>query len=339
MAKSKLIVPKISEAVKGLKKGELLPVYFFFGQDSYSVENCVKLIEEKAANFIESDFDRETFYGEDKNMLDVINFASAFPFGSGKKLIIVKEFDKIKDKKNLASYAKSPADFSILVLINNGGVSNADAEPYKSLAANGFIFEAKELKGNTLIEWLIAYASEYGKKLLYENAQVLVDISGEDRTMLEAQLEKILTFIGDGGEITIESIRSLSTNLKEYSIFDLQNALGKKNKAEALKITYSLLDNGAEPTYLIYMLTRYFTGVARVRELQEKKLPDQAAARIVGTHPFYYKDYIKARSLYSDKDLYRVAQSLLKADISVKTTTTDNRSIVSLLIAEILQDN
>jgi DNA polymerase-3 subunit delta len=336
MAKSKFNIPPVSDAVKKLKSGELQPVYLFFGEESYSIESCTKLIEEKAAPFIGTDFDKETFYGEDKNMLDILNFASAFPFGSKKKLIIVKEFEKIRDKKNLSSYAKSPADFSILLLLNNGAISNLDSEPFKTLAEKGFIFEAKELKGNSLIEWLVDYVKANGKILSAENARMLVDISGEDRTMLESQLEKIFIFTGDKKEITIDSIKNLSTVLKEYSIFDLQNALAKKNKGASLKIAFSMLNNGAEPTYIIHMLTRYFTGLSRIRELQEKKLPDQAAARIVGTHPYYYKDYIKARGIYSDKDLFKIAESLLKADISVKTTTTGNKSIISLLIAEIV---
>jgi DNA polymerase-3 subunit delta len=335
MAKSKINVPPLTEAVRGLKKGELLPMYLFFGEDSYSIENCVKLVEEKAASFITNDFDKEIFYGEDKTILDIIDFASSFPFGSEKKLIIVKEFEKTKDKKNLLSYAKSPADFSILVLINNGSISNLDSEPFKTLINNGFVFEAKELKGGNLIEWLISFAKENGKVLTPENAQMLVDISGEDRTILNSQLEKIFTFMGENKEVSLELIRSLSTALKEYNIFDLQSALGKKDKAQSLKIAYSLIDQGAEPSFIIHMLTRYFTALARIRELQGKKLPDQVAAKIVGTIPYYYKDYINARNLYSDKELYRAVQSLLKADVSIKTTSAENKSIIALLIAEI----
>ena len=64
---------------------------------------------------------------------------------------------------------------------------------------------------------------------------MLTDISGENRNTLEAQLEKIFLYIGDSKEITIESIRGLSTSLKQYTIFDLQNAIGKKSKSQCIK--------------------------------------------------------------------------------------------------------
>ena len=193
------------------------------------------------------------------------------------------------------------------------------------------------MKGRNLIDWLISEAEEKGKKLSEENAQVLVDIAGENRNMLEDQLEKICVFLNKEKEITIESIQKVSSELKQFNIFDLQNAIGLKDKAKALNVANNLLDNGAEPTFIIAMLTRYFTGLAKITELKTKNIPVQEAARIVGTHHFYYPGYVKARTLYSDEKLVEVFRALLKADVSVKTTSSDNKTIITLLIAEILQ--
>ena len=97
-----------------------------------------------------------------------------------------------------------------------------------------------------------------------------------------------------------------------------------------------MLEKGSEPTYIVHMLTRYFTGLSRINELIAKKVPGQAAARIVGTNPYYYRDHLNARRIYSDKDLYRIVQSLLKADLSIKTTSSDNKTIITILISEII---
>jgi DNA polymerase III delta subunit len=109
------------------------------------------------------------------------------------------------------------------------------------------------------------------------------------------------------------------------------------NKTGTIKIAFNMLQKGIEPTYIVHMLTRYFTELSRVNELTAKKIPDQAAARIVGTHQFYYKDYLSARRIYSDKDMYKTVQSLLKADLLVKTTASDNKTIITILLSEIIQ--
>jgi len=332
-----LKAPSVLDVLKKLKKGKPLPLYYLFGEDSYSLDNTLAALEEAAKPFILSDFDKEIYYGEDKDLQEVLNAASTFPFGSEKKLIIFKEFEKVRDKKGLISYSKSPQDFTILVLIHNGSITNLETEPYKTLLQYEFIFEAKELKGKNLLDWLSNLAESKGKTLTEENAQLITDIAGENRNILDAQLEKIFTFLGDKKEITYDVITSLSSSLKEYNIFDLQNAIAKKDKSNSLKIALSMMDKGAEPTFIIHMLTRYFTGLVRVNELKEQNLPEQAAARIVGTHPYYYKDYLKARTIYSDDKIYNAAQALLKADLSIKTTSTDEKTVISLLIAEILQ--
>jgi len=253
-------------------------------------------------------------------------------------LIIVREAEKIRDKKPLKNYVDTPAEFTVLALFHNGSITNLKSEPFKTLAENGFLFEAKELKGRNLIDWLISEAEEKGKKLSEENAQMMVDVVGENRSMLEDQLEKICVFLNKEKEITIESIQQVSSELKQFNIFDLQNAIGLKDRAKSLTVAYNLLDNGAEPTFIITMLTRYFTGLAKITELQTKNTPVQEAARIVGTHHFYYPNYVKARKLFSDDKLVEVFRALLKADVSVKTTSADDKTIITLLIAEILHN-
>jgi DNA polymerase-3 subunit delta len=336
MAKSK--APSIQEIEKQLKQKKLLPVYYLFGEDSYSIETTFKEIEKFVAPFIGSDFDKENYYGENQTIANIVGLASTFPFGSDKKLIVLKQAEKPRDKKELVNYLKSPADFTVLVFLHDGTISNPESEPYKTLANQGYLFEAKELKGNALIEWLISTADKNGKTISYENAQLLTDISGENRNTLESQLEKIFIYIGDSNEITIDSIRGLSTSLKQYTIFDLQNAIGKKNKSSAIKVAYNLLKNGSEPIQIIAMLNKYFTGLARLSELTALNTNEYQVARILGTHPFYLKDYHNARRSYSDKNLADVFTALLKADLSVKTTSIDDYALISILIAEIIPD-
>lgn len=335
MAKSK--APSILEAIPGIKKGNFKPVYYFFGEDSYNLSNTLQKLEESFKPFLSSEFDQETIYSENRSLDDILGLASSFPFGSEKKLIIVKEAEKLKDKKALKEYAVSPPEFTVLAFFHNGAITNLNTEPFKTLGENNYLFEAKALKGKNLITWLISESEEKGKTLADENAQVLVDIVGENRSMLEDQLEKICIFLNEKKEITIESIQQVSSELRQFNIFDLQNAIGVKDKAKSLSVANNLLDNGAEPTFIISMLTRYFIGLAKITELRSKNTPDREAARIVGTHPYFYPAYVKARNLFSDKKLVEVFRALLKADVSVKTTSSNDKTIITLLVAEILQ--
>ena len=334
MAKSKS--PSILDIIPGIQRRNLLPIYYLFGEDFFLLQSTIKLIEAAVSSFITSDFDKETFYGDTKSLGEALEFASAFPFGSEKKLIIFRQFEKVKDKKLLKNYAESPIDFTIIVFLHDGQVSSLDSEPYKTLSKNNFIFEAKELRGKNLLKWIIKHIESQNKTISEENAQLLIDISGENRGVLEGQLEKIITFMNSENEITFKHINALSTKLRQYTIFDLQNAIGKKEKDRALEIGFNLLDNGIELIFIVAMLTRYFTGISRIRELNKMKVPDVQAARIVGTHPFYYKEYQKTRTVYSDSELAKAFRALLKADLTLKTTSIDSKNIITILLSELI---
>ncbi len=342
MAKSK--APAIQEVEKLLKQKKILPVYYLFGEDTYSVESVAAAIEKAVQPFIASDFDKEVLYAENQNFSSITGLASTFPFGSEKKLIIVKHAEKLKekdqkaDKKEIINYFQSPTEFSVIVFIHEGTITNPTSEIFKTLANKGYLFEAKELKGNSLIDWLISTAKKEGKTISYENAQLLTDISGENRSTLESQLEKIIIYLGDNKEITMDSIRGLSTSLKQYTIFDLTNAIGKKNKSAALKVVFNLLKNGMEPVQIIAMLNKYFTSLARLNELATTNSDEMQIARIIGTHPYYLKDYKNARRMYSDNHLAAAFSALLKADLSIKTSSLDDQTLLSVLIAEIIPD-
>ena len=217
MAKSK--APSILEAIAEIKKRKFKPVYYFFGEDSYNLSFALHTLEETFRPLLSSEFDKEIIYSENRSITDILGLAASFPFGSEKKLMIVREAEKIKDKKPLKNYAASPADFTVVAFFHNGAITNLKTEPFKTLAENNFLFEAKELKGRNLIDWLISQAEEKGKKLSEENAQVLVDIAGENRNMLEDQLEKISVFLNKEKEITIESIQKVSSELKTIQYF------------------------------------------------------------------------------------------------------------------------
>lgn len=337
MAKSKTPLLSIFELQKQIKSKKFPPVICLVGADLLGIDETLKLIEKYSEFFITSDFDKEVYYASERNVEDVISAALSFPFGEGKKLIIYKEFEKVKDKKKLTGYIKSPSVTTVLVLIHEDDPSSFESEPFKSMIQNSFLFQSKELKGMALIDWISTVASEKGKKFPKENIQYMIDTVGEDRTLLEMQLDKILTYIGDKQEISFEAVKSLAANTKEFTIFDLQNSIGKKDKPKAIKILNNMLDKGTEPIFIIAMLTRYFTGLSQVNELDELKLPLPAIAGIVGTHPYYYKDYQSAAKLYNDTKLRNAVRILLETDVKLKSTSTDEKTLLLMMLTNIME--
>lgn len=334
---SKQTGKSITEIKSQLKQNKFNSIYFLYGDDEFALNEALDLIEKSVQPIITNDFDKQSFYGSEKSLAEVIDFAQSFPFASEKKLAIVKEFEKMYNKnesKLFLYYLNSPADFTILVLIYNDDLKKLSSEEISLLARNDWLYEGKELREKNLIEWLISTAKMNDKNLSSFDAQLMIELIGEDRSLIKTQLDKIILFLGEEKNITYEIIQSVASNTKEYTIFNLQDAIGVKDKAKAFQIAFNLLEN-EEILKIIGSLNKYFMNLAQIPEMIQKKVPDELMAKKLSTHPFYLRNYKEARKLYSDRKLNHIAKALLEADLSIKTSATDEKTILTKLLTVI----
>src|SRR3989339_144432 len=132
MAKKEL--PSITEIAKFLSKENLLPIYFLCGEDKYTLDLAVETLDKAVTPHLLSDFDKEILSAEKNlSLTQVLDLAYSFPFGGGKKLIILKNFEKFSDKKELTSYVNNPSEFTVLIIIQFGKISDVSKEPYSNL--------------------------------------------------------------------------------------------------------------------------------------------------------------------------------------------------------------
>ncbi len=323
-----------------ISQKNFLPIYFFCGEDTFAIDGVVKKLIEAIEPEIVSDFDKETITADKKiQAQQILDLALAFPFGGNKKLLIIKEFGNIEGKDIFADYVNNPPDFTYLICVQPGKMNAVRNEPYKSLHKNKFIFEARKLKDDELVDWLLKYAKAKKMKLTYENASTMVEIVGDEKSLLEQTIQKLYDNVGEGGEITLELIANLASSTRIYTTFDLQDEIGRGNKAKALEIAYNLLDSGMEMGQIISMLTKFCTMNAQSIELSKKfKNNTFEAAKEAGWNPYYYKNST-VNNIYNDKErLINAAKALYKADFSVKTSAADHKTILTVLISEMISN-
>jgi len=339
MAK-KPIIQSIVEVSKYLSEGKYLPIYLFCGEDNYSIDIAVKTVEKSIASQILSDFDKEVINAEKNQYLSqILDLAFAFPLGGGKKLIILKNFDKINDKKELKTYIENPPEFTILIIIQQSKITDISKEPYLKLMEYGYLFEARIASGAELVEWAVKKSKKMGMNLSPDNAQAMIEIVGENKALLEIQLQKMLNYLGIREDISYDDILNISSITKEYSIFELQGALGLGEKKKALKIAFNLLDAGVEIVFIINMLAKFVLSIAQITEFIKSHISDYEAPKLAGISYGYYMNCKKATFLMSDEKLLNSSRALLKADLAVKTGISDPKSIISLLISGMLGES
>lgn len=333
-------IASIYSMISDLKSADFQPVYFLFGEDHFTISGAIKAISKKIAPLLTSDFDIETISVEKKaNISDLIDLAYTFPFGSDKKLIIVKNFENYNNKKQLVDYINDPSESTILIITNYGSISNLKSEPYKTLEAKKYIFEARELKGGELENWVKKRCKQLSFEINQESIRTLIEIVGEDKSLLDMQLQKFQSFLGESKEITTEEIKKLSSATKEYSIFDLLNSIGKGKSSDSLKVINNLIDNGKDLVFITSMLTKYFSTIAHSIEMQQKKMSDMDASRAIGVSKYYYINCKNAPFFRNETKLLQASRALYSTDLALKTTAVDQKTLATMLLTELFSEN
>lgn len=340
MAYSKDNIQSVYEISKFLKKENALPVYFFCGTDTYTIENAVKTLLNSLSELVQSEFDKEIINLEKKaSLAQILDLAYAFPFGGGKKMLVVNEFQNADSKKNLVSYILNPSESTILIITQPDKIANFSVEPYKTLNEKGYVFQADELKGPALISWVKKQVERKQRTISTETASLLVDLVGEDKSLLEMQIIKLIDYSDDNSEIFEETIADLTSKTKEFSIFDLQDSISAGDRAKAFEVVENLIEKGNDISFIIGNLSKYVLTVTQAKEIKSQFPNDFEASKKIGVSKYYYLKCKNARYLTSFERLKKAAGSLLQADIRVKTSAMNPKYIADLLIAEIFEND
>lgn len=322
-----------------LKKNQTLPVYFLFGDDAYQTEKNLELLEEYYEKQISKDFDWRVFHA--KNDFDEVwSEVTSFPFSSEKKFVVLREAEKrdAKDFDILMKYIKAPVPTTVLVVSYDGKLDAKHKKFATQLTNSGFTFESKSLRNDNLEEWITRYAGEKGKVITRDGAQLMIEQSGDDRSILEMQLNKILLYVGDSQEkITREVILSQNVKTKTYELYEIDNALKNRNKSEAFKIIFSMLDYGEYPLPLIGYLNSLFFKVGRIADLSNRNFSPKDIAKMVDTFEWKLDIFRSLARVYPPEKRKKIAEALLAADVSCKTSQFDPKLIMTNLLTEILQ--
>lgn len=197
--------------------------------------------------------------------------------------------------------------------------------------------EALEVPGigpRQLADWIVEELKKSGVKIQREAVEVLVK-SGRDMNYLATELER-LALCHRGQTVTTADLTGIESDLGSFSVFQLTDALLRKNTRDALQALASLLQKGEPVTLIVHMITRELLLLGKVQALASRGEPSSAIARLLGKQPFRIDKML--RSSMTTEDLKYALKRLAEIDYAVKNTSQDHRLLLETMIVEICEN-
>lgn len=309
---------KFEDIIKDLKNKIYKPIYFLFGEESYFIDQITDFIAENVLEETEKAFNQTVLYGKDSKIEDVINAAKRFPMMSNHQVLIVKEAQDLKQIEKLQFYAEQPLNSTILVINFKKKTFDKRKKVYKALKKAGVIFESKRLYEYQIGSWINTYLKNKKYKISPVSSKLLTDFLGTDLSKISNELDKLMITLPENSTITPEHIEKNIGISKDYNVFELQNALGKKNILKANRIINHFANNPKDnPMVMIIInLFGYFSKILSYHYTKDKS-PNNVAS-VLGVHPYFVKDYVSAAQKYNTRKTVAIISLLREYDMKSK---------------------
>ncbi|MDD5953301.1 MAG: DNA polymerase III subunit delta [Oscillospiraceae bacterium] len=340
-----------AELKKEIEKGTLSGAYLLYGEEKYTLLQCVeKLVQKvKAAGF--ADFNLTRFDAADTTADQVADALEALPFFAEQKVVLLRDLNiDTLSPSETERYQKILGELpetSVLILylptISLG--KRPSAKWKKFLTANSKSLKTVEFprKSNSELEkYLMDFAERRGCTLSRPLAKWMVQLCGNDLQTLRNEISKVCAYVG-GGELSREQIKDVVTINTEAQIFALATALIGGQYEKAYQIVDGLLMQNEEPVAIVAMLSSSYLNLYRAKCMVQS---GRSVMELSGPFDYKGKEFLlrnaeQDSSRFSMGVLRRSLDILLEADLALKGGAGSSRLemkrvVLDTLIAKLL---
>jgi DNA polymerase-3 subunit delta len=301
---------------KQIKSKTFASLYLLTGTESYYIDKLCELFE-NILNKEEQDFNQTIVYGKDMDVEQVISTAKQYPMFADVRVVILKEV-QIADKRvleKLLPYLTNPNPQTIFVICNKS--ESFPPSLKKAINANGIVFESTALYDNQVPKWIDDYLKE--KKLSAEAGvtSMIADYLGNNLQKITNEISKLALNLKQP-HITIADVKSHIGESKEYNVFELQEALAKRDITKVNKIIIHFDANPKENPIkkILPILFSYFVKIIKVSQLIDKS--NTSIAKTIGVNPYKTEPYLTASRIYPLHKLFSIINLLREYDMKSK---------------------
>jgi DNA polymerase III subunit delta len=296
----------VEKILSDWKKKSFRPVYWLEGEESFYIDQVMEYAEHHILSEAEAGFNLSVFYGKDAAWADIVNACMRYPMFAERQVVLLKEAQQMKDIDKLENYIANPLASTIFVVSYKEKKVDGRSKLAKLLKDKGELLSTKKLYDNQLPEWINNLAASKGYSLSQKALMLLAEHIGNDLSRINNEMEKLTVNLGTRSSITEDDIEKYIGVSKEYNVFELQEALAKKDLPRAIRIISYFENNPkAAPVQLVLpAIYNYFAKVFAVFGMPDKS--ENAVKPMFYNNPFAARQAIDTMKNYGYEGVERV---------------------------------
>lgn len=314
--------------------------YVFYGEDEFTRSETVADLRRRMGEL--GELNTVSLDGRSVSLDELRRACETVPFLADRRLVIVtgllNRLARGKERglqEGLLHLLQALPDTTRLVFVEDGDLP--EDHPVLKFAAgrkDGVVRRFVPPSLEALPGWIQQRARRHGGEVEREAANRLAQIIGPgDLRLLDQEIVKLVTYAGPGRAVTADDVAQLVPYVQQAVVFDLVDALGRREGRQAALLLHRLLDAGENPMGILAMVVRQFRLIILAKDLSGRGENAESIARLLGIHSFVAKKVLAQSRYFSSAQLEQVYRYFLDLDLAIKSGDLTPEAALDLLVA------
>ncbi len=322
------------ELERQITQGKISPAYFFPGEEEYLKGLAINKLATAFIGEAQLRNGLESISATEQDGTDIVQRTQSLGMFSDKRVIVVKETESlsVKSRKMILEYVGSPSPDVCMILC----AFSLDKKTafYKGLAETIPTIVFNPLKETETVKWIITIALNKGLEISPVEAQLLIDISGNNLGVLEKEIEKLDLYISNENrrKIKQEDIKSLAGASFEVESYELTNSICSKDLERSLDLYEKLLSSGEDPVRLVGAIYYQFEKLWKVALLANRGVSPREIGYKIQSHEYYVNQMIPVSKKRNGGQYLGAMKEIYQAELRLKSGQGEPKTSVQQLI-------
>ncbi|MCD6581654.1 MAG: DNA polymerase III subunit delta [Desulfuromusa sp.] len=325
------------ELYRRLRSNQVPEIIFLCGQEPYLVQRAARFIRQTILPGGKDDFNDHQFYGKEATAGEILEAVMTYPVFAAKRLVTVKDAHQLPaaELEKLLPYLQEPIPETCLLFIADK-IDNR-RKFFQQFKKSGALVEFKPLSEREIPQYIRNALDQRDVKISADAVNLFCSMVGGNLHEVHTELDKLVTYIGTATLIDVKDVQAVVSRGRAENIFELGNAVGRGDIANALTLTLRLSSAGEAPLKILSLLVRHFRQLWKVRELQVQKYPVKEIVKIAGVPFFVVDGLIQQGKKFSRNDFIRAYELFLETDLAMKSSGADAGALLDSLILRLVK--
>lgn len=267
--------------IRALKTEPLERLYIFYGEETYRRETAVGMIRRRLSPEGGFDWDTVELRGRSVTADIIAEAVSTPPVSAERKLVLVREFDPLKNDITELASALSEDVCLIFDMEDPAWKPDKRTKAYKELSKYGFFAEFNTASPEELEGFIRRCFKDRGHSIDRPEVEYLIFLCTNLMAGLLNEIEKIAAY-AHGERITREDIDAVASRAVESRIFEMCDELAANHTGRALTML-SDLETSREPAIAVTaVIARQFRQLYAARLALESGRDRAAIMQLTG---------------------------------------------------------